>query len=666
MSPSSIQHQCIPALSPWERETCPRRAEKLSPLDWLGVEMAIPPPWGQGEGKRTFGWHQRRGLISNASGVQDSHPGAFSRSIRFAVDDGTTRQISCPATTHAAALLCGLLLCFFAAGCSDHPSAPSPREANPAAPDKPEVWFEETAAEAGATFRHSSGASGRFWMPESMCGGVGLLDFDGDGLLDLYCVNGGSLDPGASKRSGNRLYRNLGLWKFEDVTERAGVAGRGEYGMGCACADYDNDGDTDIYVTNVGPNILYRNNGDGTFTDATQTAGVGDASWSTSAAFFDYDGDGHLDLIVANYVNWSRARELECVSHGGLRDYCSPMNYKAPSMDTLYHNKGDGTFENVTQGAGLAKAYGNGLGVGCADFDGDGRLDMFIANDAMPNQLWLNQGNGKFADQAMIRGCAVNSYGVTRAGMGVAVVDLQQDGWLDIFVTHLVGEGNGLFQNRKGYFTDVQQRNGPGSASYPFTGFGVGFADFDHDGNLDLYVANGRVKYGPQQPDPKDPYAEPDTLLRGVGNGEFEELKPQAGVGRPLVATGRGAAFGDLDNDGDIDIAVVNRDGPLHLLRNVAPKRGEWITFRVLRRNRTEAINALLRVEAGSKVCWAQVLPNQSYCSSNDPRVHFGLGPQQSVERVVVRWPDGAEEIFGPFATGWQHEIKEGTGSLSQ
>lgn len=555
-----------------------------------------------------------------------------------------------------------LLFCALAASCSKAPPANQANSSRSPVTAQGEPWFEEVAAQANVDFKHSSGAFGRFWIPEMETGGVGLLDYDGDGNLDIFCVNGGSLNPAATHRPGHKLYRNLGQWKFEDVTDRAGVAGHGAYGMGCACADYDGDGDIDIYVTGLGRNILYRNNGDGTFTDVTREAGVAVESWSTSAAFFDYDGDGHLDLVVANYIKWSPEQELECYSQGGRRDYCSPMNYKAAAMDALFHNRGDGAFENVTRSAGLDQAYGNGLGVACADFNGDGRLDIFVANDAMPNQLWINQGNGTFVDEAMIRGCAVNAYGVARAGMGVAAADIDQDGWLDLYVTHLVSEGNGVFMNRKGYFTDTQHPKGPAAVSVPDTGFGVGFADFDHDGHLDVYIANGRVKYGQRQFDPNDPYAEPNTLLRGVGNGQFEEVVPQGGVAQPLVATSRGAAFGDLDNDGDLDIVVVNRDGPVHLLRNIAPKKGTWILLRVLKRNGTHALNSVVRVEAGGRTYWRHVQPNQSYCSSHDPRIHVGLGAAQQVDRVVVRWPSGVEEAFGPFEAARQIELREGSG----
>jgi hypothetical protein len=523
-------------------------------------------------------------------------------------------------------------------------------------------WFEEIAARSGVIFRHSSGHHDRFYMPEMETSGVGLLDYDGDGLLDIFCVNGGSLDPAATSRPGPRLYHNLGQWRFEDVTDRAGVGGHGEYGMGCACADFDADGRVDIYVTHLNGGILYRNNGDGTFSNVTARAGIDTRSWGVSAAFFDYDGDGHLDLFVANYLKWSRETELNCFSQGGRPDYCSPLNYKAPATDTLYHNRGDGTFENVTVAAGLDRAYGNGLGVACADFNHDGRPDIYVANDAMPNQLWINQGNGKFADEALVRGCSVNAVGMPRAGMGVAVVDIRQHDQLDLFVTHLVGEGNGWFVNTNGYFTDIISAKAPNARSANFTGFGVGFADFDNDGNLDLYVANGRVKYGMTDLDPSDPYAEPNTLMRGIGNGEFEEVTPQGGITPSLAATSRGAAFGDLDNDGGIDIVVINRDGPVHLLRNLAGRKGNWILLRVLDRRGTDAINAHLQLEADGKTQFREVMPNQGYGSSSDARVHFGLGAARQAGRIIVRWPRGGMESFGPLDAGRVHTLREGTG----
>ncbi len=549
------------------------------------------------------------------------------------------------------------------AGCSRPTQTDGQRQAAAGARPPEAPWFEEVGREAGVDFRMTTGhRPGRYLMPEIKGGGVGLLDFDGDGLLDLFCVQAGSLYPDVTNRPGHKLYRNEGGWKFTDVTARAGVAGNGAFGMGCAVGDYNHDGRPDLYVTALGPNQLFRNNGDGTFTDVSAAAGVADPTWGASAAFVDYDRDGHLDLVVANYIRWSPEIEVECFSQGGRPDYCSPLNYKAPSVDTLFRNRGDGTFENVTIRAGLDRAYGYGLGVVGTDLTGDGWPDLYVANDATPNQLWVNQHDGTFRDEAMIRGCAVNGLGMSEAGMGIALVDTLNRGVFDLFITHLVGEANRLFLNRDGYFTDHVTPRGPGATSWPHTSFGVGFFDFDHDGQLDAYIVNGRVKRGVTDLDPSDEYAEPNTLLRGLGEGAFEEVQPTGGTSPVLLAAGRGAAYGDLDNDGDVDVVITNRDGPTHLLRNLAGNRGRWLLFRVLDRRGLDAINAELRIEQGAFRRWQRVLPNQSYCSSNDPRVHFGLGTLERVERLWVRWPGGTEEAFGPFAANQTYALREGTG----
>ncbi len=523
-------------------------------------------------------------------------------------------------------------------------------------------WFTAIDSTSGLDFRHSTGQSGRFWLPEMETGGVGLIDYDGDGLLDVFCVNGGSMEPGSPRPPGHRLYHNLGGWKFAEVTEQAGLACPDGYGMGCAVGDYDGDGWPDLYVTQLGSNHLYRNNGNGTFSDVTRAAGVAVGSWSTSAAFVDYDGDGRLDLMVVNYVRWSPEIERECFSAGGRRDYCSPKNYDAPAPSVLFHNRGDGTFENVTEAAGLSRAYGNGFGVATGDFNHDGRIDLYVANDATPNQLWLNQGNGRFVDDALLRGCALNALGVPRAGMGVVAVDLLQRGWLDLFVTHLVGEGNGLFLNRDGNFLDSVTPDGPMAGSVPFTGFGLAFADFDNDGELDLYVANGKVKLGISPGDSKDPYAESSSLRRGLGGGRFQGIPPQSTVTPPLMATSRGLAAGDLDNDGSMDLVVVNRDGPITVLRNQAGARGHWIELKLSDQAGHEARNAIVRLVAGGREQWRQNQPNEGYCSSQDPRVHFGLGTATGAERVLIRWPDGRAEDFGPLEGGRLHGIRAGRG----
>lgn len=527
-------------------------------------------------------------------------------------------------------------------------------------------WFTNVVAGSGLAFRHRSGASGRYWLPEMETGGVGLIDFDGDGLLDVFCVSGGSLDPARPEPPGHRLYRNLGNWKFADVTQAAGLQCPDGYGMGCAVGDFDGDGRPDLYVTQLGSNHLYRNRGDGTFEDVTRKAGVAVNSWSTSASFVDFDGDGWLDLIVVNYVKWSPETEMECASSGGHRDYCSPKNYHAPAPSVLFHNRGDGTFEDVTARAGIDRAYGNGFGVATGDFNHDGRVDFFIANDATPNQLWLNQGEGRFVDDAPLRGCALNSMGVPRAGMGVVAVDLLQHGWLDLFVTHLVGEGNGLFLNQSGSFLDSVTPQGPMAGSLPFTGFGLAMADFDLDGQLDLYVANGRVRMGGRDWNPTDPYAEPDSLYRGLGGGQFEPIEPQGGTAELLTGTGRGVAVGDLDNDGAMDVVVVNRDGPAHLLRNLHALAGQSIQCQLFDRKGRECRNAILRLEAGGRLQWRQQQPNEGYCSSQDPRVHFGLGTGVRAGHLWVRWPDGSAEDFGVLEGGRVHRIRAGTGTLAR
>lgn len=538
------------------------------------------------------------------------------------------------------------------------------REEAPAAKSeavgKADPWFEEVAAFAKVDFKHDSGHGSRFYLPEIMCGGVGLLDYDGDGFLDVYITQFGALDREAgTEPPANKLYRNKGDGTFEDVTAEAGVGDTG-YGNGCACGDYDGDGDTDLYVSNLGPNVLYRNNGDGTFTDVTDVAGVADPSWSTSCAFLDYDGDGNLDLYVANYINWSKATEMECYS-GGLPDYCHPKVYKAPARDTLYRNAGDGTFVDVSLQVGLGRNFGHGLGVACADYNLDGRMDIYVANDGMANQLWLNTGDGRFSEEALISGCALNQHGIAEAGMGVAPIDIDNDGDPDLFMSHLRGETNTFYLNEGGMFEDSTAVLGLASVSVEFTGFGLGFADFDHDGHMDLYVANGRVKFGAEAVIPGDPFAEPDLLFRGRPGGGFEEVVPRGGTAELLVRTGRGAALGDLDNDGDIDIVVVNKDAGPFVLRNVAGSRGNWVMFRLLDRRGVYAVGALARIDAGGLIRWRCANPHYSYCSSNDPRIHCGLGSADTVDNVTVRWPNGSEESFGPFSAGRQYELRQGS-----
>jgi hypothetical protein len=521
------------------------------------------------------------------------------------------------------------------------------------------VWFEETAATRGVDFRHTLGAEQRFWFPEVAGSGLAFFDYDGDGDLDLYCVQAGELDPDAVEHPGNRLYANDGTGHFSDGTHVAGVGDTG-YGMGCAVADYDADGDLDLYVTNVGPNVLYRNDGDGTFTDVTREAGVGDAAWGTSCAFLDYDQDGDLDLFVVNYIHWSVEHELECRSDYGTQEYCSPNNYSAPARDVLYRNEG-GVFTDVSTAVGLGAAFGNGLGIVWGDVDGDGRVDVYVANDGMANQLWRGKPDGTFEDAAMLAGCAVNGNGAEEAGMGAALFDVDGDGDLDLFCTHLRQETNTIYLNERGVFKDATSRAGIGNASFGSTGFGVAFCDLDHDGVLDLFVSNGRVNDFQPHLDPARVLAEPDQLFRGLGAGRFEEI-PRAGLAQTLQTVGRGAAFGDIDGDGDIDVAELDNDGPLRLFVNVAEKRGRWALLDVREADGRHALGATLVARAGAGAQHRQVQSAYSYCSSNDPRVHLGLGAAESIDEVVVSWRDGARETFGPLAADRAHVLRRGAG----
>jgi enediyne biosynthesis protein E4 len=520
-------------------------------------------------------------------------------------------------------------------------------------------WFEDIAARAGIGFVHASGHKTKYLMPEIMGGGAALFDMDNDGFLDLYLVQSGSLLDEPSS-GGNRLYHNRGDGTFEDVTEPSGAGVRG-YGMGVAAGDFDNDGFTDLYVTNFGHNVLLRNDGHGHFVDVTAKAGVASSGWSTSAAFVDYDGDGALDLFVTHYLNWRASAEVECFSLTGLPDYCSPASYDLPSAATLYHNNGDGTFTDVSARAGILAAVGNGLGVVAGDFDGDGRIDIFVANDRTPNHLWLNQGGGRFRESALTMGAALDQDGTAKSGMGVDAVDVDDDGDLDLLVVNLDGESDSFFRNRGGFFSDDTASVGLRTASRPFTRFGAAFADFDNDGYLDLYEANGRVGMQSERY-ATDPYAEPSLLFRGFAGPRFEEVSPRGGTRQPLVATSRAAAFGDIDNDGAIDVVVVNRDSRPYLLHNIARPRGHWLMVRVVEEHGRDALGATVTLRVGDRTIRRDVRAAYSYLASNDPRVHVGLGSATSAQSVTVRWPDGTREAFGDLAADRSATLRRGTG----
>ncbi len=508
-----------------------------------------------------------------------------------------------------------------------------------------EPWFNEIASQVGLDFQHVRATTDNYYFPEIMSGGIGWIDYDGDGWLDLYLVQGGDVVEETGHE--NKLYRNIDGSRFEDVTAAAGVGDTG-YGMGLAVGDIDNDGDMDLYVTNVGPNKLYRNEGDGTFTDISEPAGVDHAGWGSSTAFADYDGDGWLDLYVVNYIRWAPHQEIECFSGGTGRDYCHPDNYRAPAVDVLFLNKGDGTFEDVSTQAGITVA-GNGLGIMPGDYDNDGYLDFYVANDGDPNQLWMNNGDGTFTDKALLTGASVNRQGTAEAGMGVMSLDLENDGDLDLILAHLRDETNTVYRNDGGLFQDITLTTGLASPSLPYTGFGLSVADFNHDGYVDIYVGNGRVgRAGATTA--TDPFAEPDQLFTGSGQGKFEEAS--SFLPEIRQATTRGIAQADFDNDGDIDVAIINNHSAVSLLENVASKQGNWIGFI------SNEQQVRLKLTTSTSVRYEETRSAGSYQSAHDARILFTLPEGEQIMSVETRLPDGSTQQITALNPGTYNETK--------
>ncbi|MGH9673183.1 MAG: CRTAC1 family protein [Bryobacteraceae bacterium] len=514
---------------------------------------------------------------------------------------------------------------------------------------------------------HRPFATGRFHMPEIMGAGVALLDYDNDGDLDVYLIQGMPLD-GKSPSPGNRLFRNnlvpTGRLHFTDVTAASGT-GRVMYGMGAATGDYDNDGHVDLYVTGFGQNVLYHNNGDGTFADVATAAGVEDERWSTSSAFLDYDCDGLLDLIVLNYVDFTIRRGKQCFASSGELDYCTPKAYR-PVPARLYRNLGSGKFTDVTGAAGIAKAYGPGLGVTCGDFDGDGWIDLYVANDTAANLLWMNRRNGTFSEVGLTAGAAYSEDGLPKAGMGVSAGDFDNDGDDDLVVVNLTGEGATLFQNDgHGGFLDASLRTRLRPATLPFTGFGVNWFDSDSDGWLDLFIANGAVTRMEELRGSEWPFRQKNSLLRNQGGKSFAADVASPGSALAAEEVSRGAAFGDIDNDGDVDIVVTNNNGPVRLLVNQGVARHHWLEVQLegTRSNRMALGGRVGVKQKSGRVLWRRAHTDSSYLSASDPRTHFGLGTEPGIESVIVVWPCGTREEFGGITQGGVVRLREGTGS---
>jgi hypothetical protein len=503
--------------------------------------------------------------------------------------------------------------------------------------------FTDITEQAGLDFVHDAGVDGSYFYPQIIGAGGALLDYDSDGDLDIYLVSGAHRTPPSGPPPTNRLYRREADGRYRDVTAESGLGHPG-FDMGVAVGDYDNDGHPDLHVTSYGPDVLFRNNGDGTFTDVTSAAGIDNPLWSVSASFFDEDWDGDLDLFVVNYVDSPTPRV--CRNEAGQPEFCGPTAFPG-TPDVLYRNNGDGTFTDASRAAGIDAIQGRGLGVACHDFDGDGQLDVFVANDGEANFLWMNRG-GVFTEAAAMAGVALNRFANTEASMGVAAGDVDEDGDVDLFMTHLVRESNTSYRNDGlGTFDDVTASMGLEASSLAYTGFGTALLDFDHDGGLDLVVVNGRVKAaevlaGADGTSPLAAYAEPNLLYRGDGRGRFVDVSEHAGALCRDVEIGRGLATGDIDGDGDLDLLVCNNHGPARLYRNDAASGGHWLLVRVVdSRLRRDAYGAQVTVHAGGRVRRRIVNPGLGYASSSDPRVHVGLGDARRVELLQVRWPDG-------------------------
>jgi enediyne biosynthesis protein E4 len=572
------------------------------------------------------------------------------------------------------------------------------------APEAPQSWFTDATAASGLTFIHFNGMSGELYYPEIMPPGVALFDYDNDGDLDVFVVQGRMLGSKAIDRAwvpspggsplGGRLFRNdldklddlddlhraidgthapgrpkraprEGGVHFTDVTESSGIRANG-YGMGVATGDYNNDGCIDLYVTNLGSNQLFRNNCNGTFTDVTAASHTASVGWSVSAAFVDFDRDGWLDLFVGHYVNYSVEANVKCVGLAGGSDYCPPHVYKAqPSK--LYRNNHDGTFTDVTAHANLSTEFGPALGVATADFNGDGWPDIYVANDGQPNQLWINQRNGTFKNTALLAGAALGSDGEAKSSMGVDAGDFDNDGDEDLFITELTGQGADLYVNAGGgVFDERSARAGLRQPTLPFTGFGAAWLDIDNDGWLDLVMVNGAVTQNADAVARRERFAlsQRKQAFRNLGNGRFEDVTNRAGPAFARAEVSRGAAFGDIDNDGDIDVVVGNASGPLLLLLNAIGQRRHWIGLRLVGRDgRRDMLGARVAVtRSDGQTLWRRARSDGSYASANDPRVLAGLGDANGPVTARVIWPDGRTETWSGLASDRYVTIREGTG----
>jgi hypothetical protein len=508
------------------------------------------------------------------------------------------------------------------------------------------VQFVNVASEAGLTFRHQNGASKEKLMPETFASGVAWLDYDNDGWTDLYFANGADLAHGKPS-PGNALFRNLGNGKFADVTAKAGAAGNGRFATGITVGDYDNDGFLDIYITGYGSNQLLHNNGDGTFSATTAKAGVAGGAWCSSAAWFDYDKDGWLDLFVDHYLDYDIKNAPYCgFKREGYRMYCDPQQFDGvPAL--LYHNNGDGTFTDVSRKAGVANPAGKGLGVAVGDIDLDGWPDIFVTNDGVRNFLYRNKGDGTFADITYGALVGFDMNGKPMAGMGTGIADYDGDGLPDIFMTAFSREYNTLFHNLgKLRFEDVTLKAGLESGFLTLA-FGTKLFDFDNDGDLDIYCTNGHVTDNVELYDPSLSYRQTDLLYENIGGGRFQDVSSQSGPAFRIKHVGRGAAIGDFDNDGDLDIVVADCGGPPLLIRNDGGNRNHWIAIRAQGKESNRfGIGSKVRLTSGAHTQLREINPTGSYLSTSDVRLYFGLGSEAMISQLEIEWPSGKKQTL--------------------
>jgi hypothetical protein len=537
--------------------------------------------------------------------------------------------------------------------------SPSPSPVRPSGP----IEFTDVTAQAGIHFKHNSGAFGKKYLPETMGAGCAFLDYDNDGWQDILLVNSMDWPEHKTARSFLALYHNNKDGTFTDVTRASGLAVE-MYGIGVAVADYDNDGNDDIYITCLGPNHLFRNLGNGKFADVTTKAGVGDPGFSTGAVWFDYDNDGKLDLFVSNYVDWSVATDKVCTLDGKNKSYCTPQSYKGQSA-TLYHNRGNGTFENVTEHAGLNDATGKSLGVALLDFDNDGWMDFFVANDTEPNKLYRNNHNGTFTDVAIAAGVAFSEAGTARAGMGADAGDYDGSGRQSLLIGNFTNESMALYHNDgTGLFTDEASVSGIGKMSSRSLTFGCFFFDYDLDGLLDIFAANGHVSDDISVVQPNVKYAQPPHLFHNKGRKKFEEVKLGRALQRAIV--GRGAAYGDFDNDGDLDLLITTNNGPARLLRNDNANQNDLLRVKLIGSNSNhDGIGAKVKVKTSKGAnLFGMVKTGSSYCSQSELPLTFGLGkPEEGVTlRLEITWPTGRQDIVSDVKPNQSLTVQEGKG----